>query len=206
MPHQNDDDDEEADDSIQEGIYRPWSTYLCSCQENCMNCLCVPTFLPCFMCELLHYVFGLGWFRAFGLGILLTPVAPFLVTVARIRIRKKHQLQGNICVDVCCTTLCFPCSACQVRDEIVTLRRDHRWRLAHPSPPGQPKHSPYIAPFCEAFANRHKRVPRSDSDIGSSSVSSGSSSISDSDATSSDSSSEEGSSSDSEDIRRERKR
>ncbi|VDK43181.1 unnamed protein product [Taenia asiatica] len=197
MPQQNDDEDEDEDDSIREGIYRPWSTYLCSCQENCMNCLCVPTFLPCFMCELLHYVFGLRWFHAFGLGILLTPLAPFLVMIARILIRRKHQLQGNICVDVFCTTLCFLCSACQVRDEIVTLRRDHRWRLAHPPPSGPPKHSPYIAPLYEAFANRHKRVSKGDSDTSNSSNDSDSSSESTSDDASSERDSEESSSSES---------
>lgn len=52
-----------------------------------------------------------------------------------------------------------------MRDEILTLRRDHRWRLAFPMPPGPPKHSPYIAPFCEAFSKR----PKHDSDSESSS-------------------------------------
>ena len=36
-----DEDGEENDtgedevDSLREGVYRPWSTYICSCQENC---------------------------------------------------------------------------------------------------------------------------------------------------------------------------
>lgn len=38
---EDDDDDEdddtensEIDDSLEDGVYRPWSTYLCACQEN----------------------------------------------------------------------------------------------------------------------------------------------------------------------------
>uniref|UniRef100_A0A5K3FTW2 Placenta-specific gene 8 protein-like n=1 Tax=Mesocestoides corti TaxID=53468 RepID=A0A5K3FTW2_MESCO len=149
-----DDDDEDDDESSGYGDYRPWSTYMCSCQENCMNCLCVPTCHPCFIWELLHYVFGMEWLKSFGLGLLLTPLSPLVITAARRQIRVAHKLQGNICVDVCCTLTCCLCSACQVRDEIHTLRRDHRWRLAFPPDPGPPKHSPYVAPLVEALSRR----------------------------------------------------
>ncbi|VDO07827.1 unnamed protein product [Rodentolepis nana] len=189
------------------GFIRPWSTYMCSCQENCgkfysntfsntlylVNCLCVPTLLPCFMCELFHYVFGYQWWPSLVMGIFLTPFAPFIIIAARIVLRKKHQLQGNLLADVFCTLLCFLNSACQVRDEIFTLRRDHIWELKNPPPPGEPEYSPYILPIVEAFrdikeGNCCKKKGGSDDDksSGSESSESDSESGSGSDTSSSD--------------------
>ncbi|VDL57527.1 unnamed protein product [Hymenolepis diminuta] len=143
------------------------------------------------MCELFHYIFGYQWWPSLAMGIFLTPFAPFIIMAARIVLRKNHQLQGNIIADIFCTLLCFLNSACQVRDEIFTLRRDHIWELKNPPPPGEPKHSPYILPIIEAYkdlkeGNCCKKRAESDDDESSGSESTESERDSDSETSSSD--------------------
>nr|CDS31388.1 expressed protein [Hymenolepis microstoma] len=112
---------------------------------------------------------------------------------ARIVLREKHQLQGNIIADIFCTLLCFLNSACQVRDEIFTLRRDHIWELKNPPPPGEPEYSPYILPIIEAFRDikegnccKKKAESEDEESSGSDSTESDSGSGSDSETSSSD--------------------
>jgi len=61
----------------------------------------------------------------------LVPCWPMILAVARRKVRVNHNLEGNILSDILCgVALCScPFVACQLRDEIIFLKRVDLWKL-----------------------------------------------------------------------------
>ncbi|KAF7252229.1 hypothetical protein EG68_08246 [Paragonimus skrjabini miyazakii] len=109
-----------------------WNTYTISCCENWGNCCCCLLCFPCFMADLLHYVCNLPWGLALIFGLVLLPFHPLLLIPLRMRIRRKHNLEGNILSDLLCLLCCcWPCVICQMRDQVHHLLSRRQWALSY---------------------------------------------------------------------------
>lgn len=83
------------------------------------------------MYDITRYSFNMSNLVSGLFCICLVPCWPCILIAARRTIRTNHNLEGNIISDVICgLALCtFPCLACQIRDEIIFLKRIQLWQL-----------------------------------------------------------------------------
>ncbi|KAF8565068.1 hypothetical protein P879_09744 [Paragonimus westermani] len=147
---------EKQEPSVDKGFMRrrsQWNTYTVSCCENWGNCCCCLLCFPCFMGDLLHYVCYLPWGLALILGLVLLPFHPFLLIPLRMRIRRKHNLEGNILSDLLCLLFCcWPCVSCQMRDQVHHLLSRRQWALGYAN---EVEHLPLWMCCCLKLNCRH---------------------------------------------------
>ncbi|XP_013380485.1 placenta-specific gene 8 protein-like isoform X2 [Lingula anatina] len=92
---------------------RPWSSGLCGCFEDCGSCIwatfCIMSLL-CTLAARLRETCCIPYFYG-QMG----------VAMLRLKLRTMYGIQGSICGDICATTWCLPCVACQMSRELDTL-------------------------------------------------------------------------------------
>ncbi|CAH8600365.1 unnamed protein product [Dicrocoelium dendriticum] len=136
-----------------------WNTYTISCCENWGNCCCCLWCCPFAMADLYHYICWFPWPIALVFGITLFPIAPLLSIPLRLRVRSKHNLEGNLISDLLCLLCCcWPCVICQLRDQVQSMRRKGTWRLNYGG--GLADTPPWIQCWITLWRKcRRKRVP-----------------------------------------------
>ncbi|CAL8077310.1 unnamed protein product [Calicophoron daubneyi] len=150
-------------ESEDEGYVRSkkqWNTYTVSCYENCGNCCCCMFCWPCVMADLYHYTCAMPWWISLLLGVLLLPIHPFILPLVRHRVRRAHRLEGGLVSDFLCLFFCcWPMVTCQLRDEILHLRRERKWELSYADI--IPDTPPWIKPCLKLKDLRRRKRRRS---------------------------------------------
>ncbi|KAA3678091.1 uncharacterized protein DEA37_0010981 [Paragonimus westermani] len=90
--------------------YRDWHDGLCSCGNNCGNCLLTAFFYPCVECHM---------YQRYGECCCTPCVIPMSGMVLAVKHRSRHRIVGSISGDCCTFMCCAPCALCRLYRDMV---------------------------------------------------------------------------------------